>query len=953
MASVAWDRPLPGIWRFSRRDSILVALAALHALVLAVWPLAPVIALGVWWNANTVAHNFIHRPFFRSAGLNRLFSAALSLLLGFPQALWRDRHLAHHAGVEWRLRISSHLCTEAALLLGLWSTLAARSPRFFLTVYLPGYLAGLALCALQGYYEHALGRPTSHYGRVYNFLCFNDGYHAEHHADPAIHWTALPHRIEAGAAASPWPPLLRWLDLRPLEVLERLVLHSARLQRFVLRRHRRAFQALLAQAGDIHRATIVGGGLYPRTALILRELLPAAHLTIVDSNPRNLETARAFLDGDIEFRNERYLPGESRDSDLTVIPLCLRGDRAAIYCHPPSPAVLVHDWIWRRREPGAVISLPLLKRLNLIVGQVGNLPADCQSVVASAAPKSQATALLLVLLLAKLIMILPHPAPLIASSLLAYTWQDACVALAFAAFEFVLPSQIARPSYWALVLYAAINIPVARAVSTPLTRPMLRAARGPLADSILLYVTAANIAIVLSLLAAAALLPRLLRRMPRIWILALLPLVLLGPPASHRADTRGMDRNAITALIGSRVPRSAASPQAANWRSSPFPSRYETADFSRYAGAARGFNVVLVSLESTAAQYLALYGQPAGQPDAMPNLSALARHSLVFENAYAVYPESIKGLFSVLCSTFPAFDTRPEVYENVGPPSLAAILAGAGYRTAMFHSGRFGYLGMESIIRNRGYQLLEDAGNISGNHNSSFGVDEPATVARMLSWLDTLPPGQNFFLTYLPIAGHHPYATPDRGPFGVTAEVDQYRNALHFGDASLGTLVEGLRARGLEQNTIWIVYGDHGEAFGQHNGNYGHTFLLYDENVHVPFLIAAPALMPGQQRVRKVVSLVDTAPTVLALLGIPPPPNYQGATMLDTAPRMALFFADYSLDLLGLRDGPWKFVYEMNSKRPRLFDLDHDPGELSDISAQHPAQASWYIQTLRAWSGAQ
>ena len=402
------------------------------------------------------------------------------------------------------------------------------------------------------------------------------------------------------------------------------------------------------------------------------------------------------------------------------------------------------------------------------------------------------------------------------------------------------------------------------------------------------------------------------------------------------------------------MPPATANPEAADWRTSPFPSRYETADLSRFAGAARGFNVVLVSLESTAAQYLSLYGAPGGKLDAMPNLSALARRSLVFENAYAVYPESIKGLFSVLCSTFPAFDSRPEAYENIGPPSLAAVLADAGYRTAMFHSGRFGYLGMESIIRNRGYQILEDAGNISGNHNSSFGVDEPATVARMLSWIDALPRGQNFFLTYLPIAGHHPYATPEPGPFAATAEVDQYRNALHYGDASLGTLVEGLRARGLEQNTIWIVYGDHGEAFGQHNGNYGHTFLLYDENVHVPFLIAAPGLMRGQQRVRKVVSLVDTAPTVLALLGIPPPANYQGATMLDAAPRMALFFADYSLGLFGLRDGPWKFVYELNSGRAKLFDLDQGPRERCPTYRPNtPRRVSWYTRAVRAWSSAQ
>src|SRR6516162_3428747 len=115
MASVAWDHPTAGVWRFSRRDAILVALTVLHAGVLALWPAAPVIALGVWWNSNTIAHNFIHRPFFRLAGINRLFSAALSVLLGIPQTLWRDRHLAHHAGIPWRLRISAPLVFETAL----------------------------------------------------------------------------------------------------------------------------------------------------------------------------------------------------------------------------------------------------------------------------------------------------------------------------------------------------------------------------------------------------------------------------------------------------------------------------------------------------------------------------------------------------------------------------------------------------------------------------------------------------------------------------------------------------------------------------------------------------------------------------------------------------------------------------------------------------------------------
>jgi len=567
--------------------------------------------------------------------------------------------------------------------------------------------------------------------------------------------------------------------------------------------------------------------------------------------------------------------------------------------------------------------------------------------------------LLLVFVAAKMAILWGHPVPMAAWSLVAYFWQDAMVALAFGALDIALQRVSATPliawtAYWALVIYAVINIPVGRALSTPLTPPMLRAARGPLSDSILVFVTISNALPVMSVLALAAALPIVIRMLPRNMIrLALvfaMTVVLIGLTASSRVDTRGMDRNVITALVRVGLPPASVRGGATEWRESRFSAETGREDLSRFSGTAKGYNVVMVSLESTAAQYLSLYG---GAYETMPNLSTLARQALVFDNAYAVYPESIKGLFSVLCSTFPAFDSQPEQYEKVDCRSVASVLEDAGYRTAMFHSGRFGYLGMESIIRNRGYQTLEDAGNISGNLNSSFGVDEPATVTRMLSWIDSVPHGQKFFLTYLPIAGHHPYATPDRGPFAGTSEIDQYRNALHYGDVSLGTLIEGLRARGLENNTIWIIYGDHGEAFHQHEGNYGHTFFLYDENIHVPFLIAAPGLMRKQEKIRKIVSLVDTAPTILDLMGIPSPKNYQGRTMLDGSSRMALFFADYSMGLLGLRDGPWKFVYDVGSGREQLFDLTKDSHEMTDVSASEAARTSWYSQVVRGWSSAQ
>jgi lipoteichoic acid synthase len=360
---------------------------------------------------------------------------------------------------------------------------------------------------------------------------------------------------------------------------------------------------------------------------------------------------------------------------------------------------------------------------------------------------------------------------------------------------------------------------------------------------------------------------------------------------------------------------------------------------------------VLVSLESTAAKYLGLYG---ASPDVMPRLSELARSAIVFDNAYAVYPESIKGLFSVLCSTYPSFDSSAEMYAGLPCPSIAAALAGRGYATALFHAGRFMYLGMEAIVRNRGYDRLEDAGDIGGNHASSFGVDEPSTVARILGWIDGLPKDKPFFVTYLPIAGHHPYDTPEPGPFPEGDEFGRYRNALHYGDAALGSLIDGLEARGRQQNTLWIVYGDHGEAFGQHDGNFGHTFQLYDENVRVPFLIAAPGLIPQQIRSERIVSLIDTTPTTLDLLGVPQPPApSQGRSRLDGGPQLALFFADYSLGMLGLRDGPMKFIYELRSERAQLFDVRDDPDERRNVAGLHDGQVGEYERTLRSWSAAQ
>jgi hypothetical protein len=360
-----------GILRSSPWDAVLIALACVYAGVLVLAPSIPLVAIGIWWSSNTIAHIAIHAPLFASPVLNRSFSLFLTLLLGIPQTLWRERHLAHHAGRDWRFLLTTPVGVEMALVGVLWAILAAAHPRFFLSVYVPGYLAGLGLCALQGHYEHARG-TTSYYGRIYNTLCFNDGYHVEHHARPGLHWTRLPDRVDPEARTSRWPPLLRWLDGLGLEMLERLVLRSPRLQRFVLACHRRALAKLVARLPRVERVAIVGGGLFPRTALILRDLLPGSRLVIIDADADNLETARSMIGGAVEFVHRRYrASGEAEDFDLVVIPLSFDDERGAMYAQPPAKAVLIHDWLWRARGESAVVSPVLLKRLNLVRAHLG------------------------------------------------------------------------------------------------------------------------------------------------------------------------------------------------------------------------------------------------------------------------------------------------------------------------------------------------------------------------------------------------------------------------------------------------------------------------------------------------------------------------------------------------------------------------------------------------------
>ena len=364
------------VLRYSPWDAVLIGLSFAYAALLLSAPSIPLIGIGLWWTANTVAHNFIHTPFFRSRALNRAYSLFLSALMGIPQSLWRDRHLRHHRAQHGAGRADSRRSRSPGVDAAMsrsrraWSWRCGprrRRPirRSSWASTCPDTSRGSASVLCRGTSSTPAARPATTAGCT-------TGASSTTATTPSITSGRAStgrdcRRIRcAGARSSRWPPVLRWLDAFSLESLERRVLRSPRLQRFVLSAHERAFRALLPRLPPIHRVTIVGGGLYPA-----ERADPAAAAARRDSHDRRREAGapRDRLDvpaGRRRARASAVRPGGSR----TRRP---RRDSAGVHRRSrtglPAPAREAGPGARLDVEAarqGARVSWLLLKRLNLV-----------------------------------------------------------------------------------------------------------------------------------------------------------------------------------------------------------------------------------------------------------------------------------------------------------------------------------------------------------------------------------------------------------------------------------------------------------------------------------------------------------------------------------------------------------------------------------------------------------
>lgn len=608
-------------------------------------------------------------------------------------------------------------------------------------------------------------------------------------------------------------------------------------------------------------------------------------------------------------------------------------------------------------------------------------------------PSARALALGVALVLTKLLVLGLRASdgiapPLAFASPIVLTYQDAWVVLGFLGCDLLLQrlthtsrraARIALTVGLLLVVYSALNIPVTRLFSTPLTASMLAAVGGALSDSVSDQMTPANVLamltpplvyLVLALRSPRAPPPTRSRKAPpprrltsaRVALALTFVCALTGPFLLSQVATLGVHRNALIGLVQTAIPshpstEATSSEHAADAADLALPDHGPTLDLRHLTGAAKGRNVLVIVLESHGARHLRAFN-PKLPDDPTPHLTRLLERAVLFDRITTPYPESIKGLFAYLCSQtpLPNADAARHAAKLHRAACLPATLNAAGYATGLFHSGHFAYLGMRDVIAERGFDTTLDALDIKGPFMSSFGTDDRETARRVLRWVDALPLGKPFFAAFLPIAGHHPYHAPGDAPrpFPQATEADAYRNDLFVGDVATGLLIEGLRTRGLLDDTLIVVFGDHGQAFQEHPGNFAHTLFLYEENLHVPFALVLPrnpltTPLHAPQRG----SLRDLAPTVLALLGLAPDPLHEGHSLLEPRSPPVVSFTDHRALQFAVHAsdaaGDWKLVLDRDANRPELYDLTKDPGEQHDLAAREPKVTTRLTRFLTAW----
>jgi lipoteichoic acid synthase len=350
-------------------------------------------------------------------------------------------------------------------------------------------------------------------------------------------------------------------------------------------------------------------------------------------------------------------------------------------------------------------------------------------------------------------------------------------------------------------------------------------------------------------------------------------------------------------------------------------------------------NVVIVHLESVRARSATPYNKDVG---VTPFLDELAEESLMAERAYTVVPHTTNALVATLCGIDPPMGRwqTHSVGGRIPARCLPELLGERGYDSVYFTSSEQTFERRPEVVENMGFQefypveTMDKEGFERANY---FGYEDEVMLEPSRKWLEENGDDGSFLATYETITPHHDYLAPDerygRKEFAEDEKLNRYLNSVRYVDFFVKHLLEQYKALGLYEETIFVLYGDHGEAFGEH-GLYQHDNVPYEEGLRVPLLIHDPGRWENGERVEAPTNQLDILPTVLDLLGYDlEGGEYPGSSLLGPLPEdrtlMAGCFYEHEC-LASIRDDK-KYIYHYGDEPEELFDLSEDPLEKNNL----------------------
>ena len=360
-------------------------------------------------------------------------------------------------------------------------------------------------------------------------------------------------------------------------------------------------------------------------------------------------------------------------------------------------------------------------------------------------------------------------------------------------------------------------------------------------------------------------------------------------------------------------------------------------------------NVAMIFLESTRARSTTPYNEDL---KTTPFLDELAKESLVAENAYAVVPHTSKALVAGSCGVAPPLDTKNTEAEPDAVPAqcLADMLEEQNYRTAFFQSATEEFERRRQLVENFGYEdffPIEEMDKEGFDKANYFGYEDNIMLEPSKEWLKK-DKEQPFLATYLTVTPHHDYTVPDRygnKKFSKDKELNDYLNTIRYQDFFLENLFEQYKELGLYEDTVFVIFGDHGEGFGEH-GLRQHDNVIYNEGLRVPFLVHDPKRTQNVGRIEAPVNLLDAVPTVADLLNYNiEGGTYPGASVLNPPKNRKLTASCYQENrCLASIEGSKKYIYYYGNKEEEYYDLAEDPRERENLADE---QSDEKLERLR------